>query len=121
VARAELAERLGTHPYNISQMAILEQHWEDVPIYVPDDKFLLDLWHQDPDGVLSQLSMYQVLGLPTDHLPAGDPNRTHDPGVIPCWLARSDYEPRRELSEIVRFSSLEHLSPTKERSHGDTF
>jgi len=65
--------------------------------------------------------MYQVLGLPTDHLPAGDPNRTHDPGVIRWWLDRSDYGPRSKISEIVRFSSFEHLSPTKERSHGDTF
>ena len=97
-------------PYNISQMAIFEQYWENVPIYIPDDKFLLHLWHQDPDGVLSQLSMYQVLGLPTDHLPAGDPNRTHDPAVIRWWLDKSDYGPQRELSEIVRFSSFEHLS-----------
>jgi hypothetical protein len=97
-------------PYNISQMAIFEQYWENVPMYIPDDKFLLYLWHQDPDGVLSQLSMYQVLGLPTDHLPAGDPNRVHDPGVIRWWLEKSDYGSRRELSEIVRFSSFEHLS-----------
>ncbi len=54
--------------------------------------------------------MYQVLGLPTDHLPAGDPNRVHDPGVIRWWLEKSDYGSRRELSEIVRFSSFEHLS-----------
>jgi hypothetical protein len=97
-------------PYNISQIAIFEQYWANVPIYIPDDRFLLHLWHQDPGGVLSQLSMYQVLGLPTDHLPVGDPNRTHDPGVIRWWLDRSDYGPHRELSEIVRISSFEHLS-----------
>jgi hypothetical protein len=97
-------------PYNISQIAIFEQYWQNVPIYIPDDEFLLQLWHQDPVGVLSELSMYQVLGLPTDHLPAGDPNRVHDPNVIRWWLERSDYGPGRALSEIVRFSSFEHLS-----------
>lgn len=97
-------------PYNVSQMAIFEQYWENVPIYIPDDELMLHLWHRDPGEVLSQLSMYQVLGLPTNHLPAGDPNRTHDPSVIRWWLDRSDYGPGRELSEIVRFSSFEHLS-----------
>ncbi|MHB1510719.1 MAG: hypothetical protein ACYCST_15550 [Acidimicrobiales bacterium] len=97
-------------PYNISQMAIFEQYWENVPIYIPDDDFLLRLWQQDPGGVLNELSMYQVLGLPTDHLPEGDPNRVHDPDVIRWWLEKSDYGPRRELSEIVRFASFEHLS-----------
>ena len=80
-------------PYSISQIAIFEQYRANVPIYIPDDRFLLHLWHQDPGGVLSQLSMYQVLGLPTDHLPVGDPNRAHDPGVIRWWLDRSDYGP----------------------------
>jgi hypothetical protein len=97
-------------PYNISQMAIFEQYWENVPIYIPDDKFLFHLWHQAPAGVLSELSMYQVLGLPTEHLPAGDPNRVHDPDVVRWWLERSDYGSRKELSEIVRFSSFEHLA-----------
>jgi hypothetical protein len=81
-----------------------------VPIYIPDDKFLLHLRQRDPGGVLSQLSVYQVLGLSTDHLPASDPYRVHDPAVIRWWLERSDYGPRGELSEIVRFSSFEHLS-----------
>ena len=97
-------------PYNISQMAIFEQYWENVPIYIPDDTLLLHLRQRDPGGVLSQLSVYQVLGLSTDHLPAGDPNRVDDPAVIRWWLERSDYGPRGELSEIVRFSSFEHLS-----------
>jgi hypothetical protein len=97
-------------PYNISQMTIFEQYWENVPIYIPDDKFLLDLWHDDPGGVLSELSMYQVLGLPTDKLPAGDPNRVHDPDVMRWWLNRSDYGPQGELSKIVRFSSFQHLA-----------
>lgn len=97
-------------PHNISQMTIFEQYWENVPIYIPDDKFLLNLWRNNPDDVLSEVSMYQVLGLPTDKLPAGDPNRVHDPDVIRWWLNRSDYGPQGELSKIVRFSSFEHLS-----------
>jgi hypothetical protein len=97
-------------PYNVSQMAIFEQYWENVPLYVPDDDLLLDLWQRDPAGVLSELSMYQVLGLPTDDLPPGNPNRVHDPDVIRWWVDRSDFGPGRELSEIVRFSSFEHLA-----------
>jgi hypothetical protein len=97
-------------PYNISQMAISEQYWENVPLYIPDEEFLLNLWQEDSGGVLSELSMYQVLGLPTDHLLPGDPNRVHDPDVIRWWLERSDYGPRGDLSEIVRFSSFEHLT-----------
>jgi hypothetical protein len=97
-------------PYNISEMVIFEQYWENVPIYLPDDDFLLDLWCLDPGGVLSELSMYQVLGLPTDHLPVGDPNRIQDPSVIRWWIERSDYGPQGELSNVVRFSSIEHLS-----------
>ena len=97
-------------PYNISQMTIFEQYWENVPIYIPDDKFLFDLWCKNPGDVLSELSMYQVLGLPTDKLPAGDPNRVCDPDVIRWWLERSDYGPQGELSKIVRFSSFQHLT-----------
>lgn len=97
-------------PYNISQMTIFEQYWENVPIYIPDDEFLLNLWRHDPNGVLSELSMYQVLDLPTEALPAGDPNRVRDPEAIRWWLDRSDYGPKGELSQIVRFSSFGHLT-----------
>jgi hypothetical protein len=91
-------------------MTIFEQYWENVPLYIPDDEFLIDLWQKEPRGVLSELSMYQVLGLPTDQLPADDPNGVHNDGVVRWWVERSDYGSERELSEIVQFSSFEHLS-----------
>ena len=106
-------------PYNISQMTIFEQYWENVPLYIPDDDLLLSLWQQDSSGVLSELSMFQVLGLATNRLRPGDPNRVHDLDVIRWWLEKSDYGPRRTLSEISRFSSFEHLRELLATQHDE--
>ena len=97
-------------PYNISQMALFEQYYAGVPIYMPDTRFLMRLCDEYPSAVLSELSFFQIRDLDQSHLAATDPNKTDDRDVVRWWVDRSDFAKDGELSEIVQFGSLEELS-----------
>jgi hypothetical protein len=97
-------------PYNVSQMALFEQYYAGVPIFVPNERLLMELHHQHPGAVLSEISFYQIRHLDQSQLAANDPNKTTAPSVLRWWVDRADFSPGGELREVSRFGSIDELS-----------
>jgi hypothetical protein len=97
-------------PYNVSQMTFFEQHSAAVPMYFPSDELLGEWSREERPGVLSELSMYRVLGLDPTGLEPGNPNRFQDENTVRWWLARSDFAEGATLEGAIRFSSVEELA-----------
>jgi len=97
-------------PYNVSQMTFFEQHSAAVPVYFPSDELLCEWSRAERPGVLSELSMYRVLGLDPTGLEPGNPNRFQDEETVRWWLARSDFATGATLGGAIRFSSEEELA-----------
>ena len=97
-------------PYNVSQMTFFEQHSAAVPVYFPSDELLAEWYRAESPGVLSELSMFQVLGLDPAGLEPGNPNRFQDEDTLRWWLARADFAAGATLGGAIRFSSVEELA-----------
>ncbi len=97
-------------PYNISQMALFEQHYAGVPIFIPDDRFLVELRGRYPQAVLSQLSFRQVAELDPSVVAWDDPNKVDNPEVLHWWLDRADFAAHGALTGVIRFGSFNELA-----------
>jgi hypothetical protein len=94
-------------PYQISTMSIFEQYTANVPLFFPSKKFLFELHRAHPGQVLSELSFFQVHGVPFH----GDGlNRTADPDVVRRWIDLADYYDPENMPHIQYFESFEHLA-----------
>lgn len=95
-------------PYNCSIMSFFEHYWLNIPLFVPTQRFLLELW--DAGLALSQFSWHDP---PTggSHLPQvgtslPDPNSTD--GVIE-WMQFYDFFNASEFPHVSYFDSWAEL------------
>lgn len=95
-------------PYNISTMSIFEQYTANVPLFFPTKNFLIELHQQYPKQILSELSFYQVLNIPTPNA-KDNPNNTDNPKVIRQWIELADFYDLDNMPYIQYFNSFEDL------------
>lgn len=95
-------------PYNVSTMTLFELATAGIPVTVPSKKFLMEL-SQKFQGVLSELSFYQILKLDSGKLGLDNPNRINSLSHVEWWLDRADFY-NLDLMPNVRFiDSMEEL------------
>jgi len=96
-------------PYQISTMTLFELATSGVPVSVPSID-LIKLLRKEDTEILSELSFYQVRGLPTSNLSGDNPNKTEEDSIIDWWLSRADFYDLDLMPNIRVISSLSDLA-----------
>ncbi len=98
-------------PYNCSIMSFFEHYWLGIPLFVPTERFLVELW--DKGLALSQLSWHRSLYLGSNIEPYHCRPSRLDPhtrdGVL-NWMQLYDFYNRAEFPGIVYFDSWKEMS-----------
>lgn len=102
------------NPYNNTLMTLFELATAGVPVIVPSAQLCQELRRQY-GSTLSELSWYQVLGLPVDELADDDPNNYASPTFADWWLARADFLDRDLMPNATRIDSLADLDSLARR------
>lgn len=95
-------------PYNISTMTLFELATAGIPVTVPSKKFLMELSHKF-QGVLSELSFYQILKLDSGKLSLDNPNRLNSLSHVEWWLDRADFYNLDLMPNVRLIDSIEEL------------
>lgn len=77
-------------PYNISTMSLFEFATAGIEILIPSRDFMRQLYEKY-EGVLSELSFYQILNKDVGDLPSEDPNNYSSESFFDWWVSRSDF------------------------------
>lgn len=96
-------------PYNVSTMTLFELATSGVPVSVPSPNLLMKLREVDPE-ILSEISFYQIRGLPTNDLASDNPNKTSENEVVNWWLDKADFYDIDLMPNIRIISALSELS-----------
>jgi hypothetical protein len=96
-------------PYNISTMSLFEFATAGIEILMPSKQFLRRLF-DDYDGVLSELSFYQIQNLDVNHLRSNDPNNYKSDNFFDWWVSRSDFYNSSLMPNIKLIDSFEELN-----------
>ena len=101
-------------PYNVSIMSIFEQYAANIPLFFPTIESMKYLYQQHrEDGVLSQISFNQVLGIASGSCltpGVGDPNAYDEIDNIMEWVKLADFYDKSEMAGLCYFSSFEELN-----------
>lgn len=77
-------------PYNISTMTLFELATAGIPVSVPSPRFLEEL-RLNYDGVLTELSFFEILKCETDGLESTNPNKVNSSSIRKWWTDRADF------------------------------
>lgn len=99
-------------PYNISTMSLFEFATAGIEILMPSKEFLRQLFH-DYDGVLSELSFYQLQDLDVTNLSFDNPNNYKSENFFDWWVSRSDFYNSSLMPNIKLIDSFEELNSHK--------
>lgn len=97
-------------PYNVSTMSFFEFYEMGIPLFVPTERFMLELKSAHPGQVLNQVAWDQVGGMAAERpvRPGAAPN-AHTSGAWADWLALADFYDRKWMPHILYFDSWEDL------------
>jgi hypothetical protein len=96
-------------PYNISTMSLFEFATAGIEILVPSKRFLQILF-ESYDGVLSELSFFQILEKDVQNLPTDDPNNYRSDKFYEWWVSRSDFYNASLMPNVKFIDSFEELN-----------
>lgn len=96
-------------PYNISTMTLFELATMGVPVSVPSRSFMRTL-ADSYDGVLSELSFYQVHGASTSELSEANPNNFNSKTFFDWWLDRADFYSTSLMPNVRTIESFNELN-----------
>jgi len=100
-------------PYQISYMSIFEQYTANIPLFVPNREFLLELYKSNYPGILKELSWNSYVNeqsksfIPYNH--KHDPNDYKNYDSVYEWLQYSDFYDQEWMPHIVQFNSFKDL------------
>jgi hypothetical protein len=89
-------------------MTLFEFATAGVPVAVPSPGFLKHLVHRY-DGVLSELSYFQVLKLNVDGLDVDNPNNFRSNDFLDWWIGRADFYNSELMPNIRYIDSFEEF------------
>lgn len=100
-------------PYNISTMFLFELATAGIPVSVPSKKFLKVI-SENYSGVLSELSYFQVQGLPAEQLAKDDPNNYSSSDFQNWWLDRADFYNSDLMPNVREISDFGELKKDRD-------
>lgn len=95
-------------PYNISTMSLFEMATAGLPIFVPSRSFLKAL-RLEYDGVLSELSFFEIRKLDTMGFTPDNPNNFRSSEYLDWWLDRADFFNSDLMPNVTIIESFEEL------------
>lgn len=95
-------------PYNNTLMTLFELATAGVPVIAPSRSLCKSL-RAEYGSTLSELSWFQVLGLPVSQLPEDDPNNYSSDGFEDWWLDRADFLDSELMPNVTVIDDLEDL------------
>ncbi len=96
-------------PYNVSTMWLFELARLGIPVIVPS-KTLMRSLRGSFDGVLSEISFYEMMKIDVSSFPDGDPNKYTSPLYLDWWLERADFYNSSLMPNVRVIESLEELN-----------
>lgn len=100
-------------PYHNTIMSLFEQYSANMPILVPSDDFMMELWRKNPNSVMSQKSWLEVDNRPPERIyqidDGLDVNLYNDERVVRKIVEMSDWNDREWMPHTVKFESWTHL------------
>lgn len=102
-------------PYNASTMSIFEHYTENVPLFFPSKKFMIELKKQGHRGVLTETTWNQTFNFKAGssinqkYLDLPDPNAFHSMESFTTWLEFSDFYDEKDMPYITYFDTFEDL------------
>lgn len=107
-AQLTMARGIVWIPYNCSIMSFFEHYWLNIPLFVPTQRFLLELHHGGM--ALSQLSFHADptggSGMPRRGTSMPDPNT---PDGLRAWMDTYDFYNAQEFPHVTYFDSWTEL------------
>lgn len=104
-----------THiPYQISYMSIFEQYTYNMPLILPSQKFLMDIYKNNRYNVLKEVSWNNYFNkMSHSALPVNskyDPNNYQDCETVSHWLKHADFYDSLWMPHISYFDTFEELN-----------
>ena len=100
-------------PYTNSLMSIFEQYNGNMPLLFPSNSFFLDLWRQNPQQTLSQISWRKVDKLPPKQLHkvnfVPDINSYADEKSVSFIIENGDWNDKEWFPHVLNYESWDHL------------
>jgi len=101
-------------PYQISYMSIFEQYTYNIPLFVPTQKFLLDIYSNRSYNVLKEISWngyFNAVSKSSIHCDIdNDPNDYLNIESVNHWLQYSDFYDKNWMPYITYFDSFDELN-----------
>ena len=105
-------------PYNVSTMWLFELARLGITVVVPS-KTLMQSLRVSFDGVLSEISFYEMMKIDVSSLPDDDPNKYTSPLYLDWWLQRADFYNTLLMPNVRVIESLEELNyPSDDSTSG---
>lgn len=100
-------------PYHNSLMSMFEQYAANMPLLVPSDDFMIELWKKDSRSIMSQISWHSVENLGSERVYQIDKNLDvnlyDDVDVMRNAISLSDWNDKDWMPHVIKFDSWEHL------------
>ena len=100
-------------PYHNTIMSLFEQYSANMPVLVPSDDFMIELWRQNPSSIMSQKSWLEVDNKPPERIYQIDRdldvNLYDDERVFRNIVEMSDWNDKEWMPHTIKFESWEHL------------
>jgi hypothetical protein len=96
-------------PYNVSTMTLFEFATAGLPVIVPSRRFLKELRLQY-EGVLSELSFFEIGKLDTVGFASDNPNNFRSSEYLDWWLDRADFFNSNLMPNVTVVESFEELT-----------
>jgi hypothetical protein len=102
-------------PYTISTMIFFELATAGVPVAVPSKRFIKELII-NYDGILNELSYFQLLNLKTESMSDNDPNNFRSKYFLDWWLDRADFYNVSLMPNVRIINSFDELNSPRNLS-----
>lgn len=102
-------------PYTISTMTFFELATAGVPVAVPSKRFIKELII-NYDGILNELSYFQLLNLKTESMSDNDPNNFRSKYFLDWWLDRADFYNVSLMPNVRIINSFDELNSPRNLS-----
>jgi hypothetical protein len=100
-------------PYTSSLMSIFEHYMACIPLFFPSKNFIMELYKNYGDVVLSEITWNRVYGLKSGSIidcdRNNDPNDFENLDIMSNWIDYSDFYNLENMPYITYFDSFEDL------------
>lgn len=103
-------------PYNNNTMRMFEFAYAGIPVFVPSQSFLKNLYADGKEpGVLSEISNFRVFNISTEGLDPDDPSNYNSDTFIDYWIENSDFYNSEVMPNTYFIDSFSELKDFSER------